>query len=629
MAAPARLPAAVVPERGGPPRRRTAVGADVDLSAADADALHGLELIRGKAGGQFHDRVIEADRDTPDVAPAEAGLVGQRTHDGTGLDVVPLAHRDPVLGHVPARARRPRPVGEVPRGTVATVAPAVVLPLTPLGTLGLTHEELVRVAGLGGQCGRDVGHRDRVLGRVLLHEPAEQRDVGVVEALGDRLRELGHPHLVDVVDAGQLDLRERLPGRALDLGQQSTLAGGDEQQCVPAPAGATRAADAVDVRLGVVRDVVVDDVADTRHVEAAGGDVGRDEDVGTPVLERLDGALAEILGDVAVDRGGGEATCAQPLGEFLRRRLGPDEHDHRVEVLDLEDAGQGVELVTVVDQDVALLDGRRRRRLRGDLHLGGIGEVLLRDASDRGRHRGREQRDLGALRSVREDSLDVLLEAHREHFVRLVEDEVPQAGKIKRALLEMVDDPPGGADDDLRAPPETRELDTVGLTAVDGQDVHLGHARGIGDARLGDLERELAGRRQDEGLGALHRRVDQREDGQRERGRLAGTGLGEPDDVPSLEDERDGGRLDGGRHLVADVPDRLRDGGREPHVREGDRGVLGGSLVVGGVVAGSGGRGYGRFGSAGVGVDLVAGGGGTVLVVVVHEALHATACEVG
>ena len=46
---------------------------------------------------------------------------------------------------------------------------------------------------------------------------------------------------------------------------------------LPRTSGASRAADAVDIVLGVDRHVEVDDVADVRNVEAARRDIGRDE----------------------------------------------------------------------------------------------------------------------------------------------------------------------------------------------------------------------------------------------------------------------------------------------------------------------------------------------------------------
>ena len=133
-----------------------------------------------------------------------------------------------------------------------------------------------------------------------------------------------------------------------------------------AAAGAAGAADAVHVGLGVGRDVVVDHVADPLDVEAARGDVGGDEDVELALAQLVDGALALHLDDVAVDRRGREPAGPQPLGELLGGLLGADEDDHPVEVLDLEDAREGVELLRVGDLEVALRDVGRRARARLD-----------------------------------------------------------------------------------------------------------------------------------------------------------------------------------------------------------------------------------------------------------------------
>ena len=90
--------------------------------------------------------------------------------------------------------------------------------------------------------------------------------------------------------------------------------------------------------------------------------------------------------------------------------------------------------------DVPLRDVGGGRRLRLDRDLDRIVQVLLGDLADRRRHRRREQRHLLVLRSVGEDALDVLLEAHLEHLVGLVENEVLELGQVERALLQVVDD---------------------------------------------------------------------------------------------------------------------------------------------------------------------------------------------
>ena len=182
-----------------------------------------------------------------------------------------------------------------------------------------------------------------------------------LERRGDAVVEPGEPRDVHVVDARQLHLDERLARGPLDAREESALARRDEADRVAGASGAAGAADAVHVRLGVGRDVEVHHVADALDVEAARRDIRGHQDVELARLQLVDGALALHLGDVAVDRRGGVAAGAELLGELLGDVLGADEDDHALEVLDLEDAGEGVDLLRVRDDQVALRDGRRGR----------------------------------------------------------------------------------------------------------------------------------------------------------------------------------------------------------------------------------------------------------------------------
>lgn len=97
----------------------------------------------------------------------------------------------------------------------------------------------------------------------------------------------------------------------------------------------------------------------------------------------------------------------------------------------------------------------------------------------------------------------------------------------------MIDHTSGGADDDLSTAAQPGELDTVGLTAVDGQHMQARDVRRILTESLRYLQREFSGGRKHERLGPLLRSVDPGEDGHCERGSLAGAGLSETDDVPT------------------------------------------------------------------------------------------------
>ena len=229
------------------------------------------------------------------------------------------------------------------------------------------------------------------------------------------------------------------------------------------------------------------------------------------------------------------------------------------------------------DDQVALRDRRRRRGLGLDRDLFGVVQVLLRHPADRGRHRRREQRDLLGVGGVGEDRLDVLGEAHLEHLVGLVEHEVLQLRQVERALVEVVHDAAGRADDDVHAAAERRQLHAVALAAVDGEDVHAADVRRVLLERLADLQRELARRGEHERLRGLLRDVEPVEDRQRERGGLAGAGLREAHDVAAREQRRDRRGLDRRGRLVADVAQCLEHRVAQPEIGEGDHGGLGGA----------------------------------------------------
>ena len=77
------------------------------------------------------------------------------------------------------------------------------------------------------------------------------------------------------------------------------------------------------------------------------------------------------------------------------------------------------------------------------------------------------------FRGVRKDAFHVFLEAHVKHFVGLVQDEEPQLGNVEGAFLQVVDDPPGGAHDDLGAAAQPGKLNAVGLATIDGEDGNI------------------------------------------------------------------------------------------------------------------------------------------------------------
>ena len=117
----------------------------------------------------------------------------------------------------------------------------------------------------------------------------------------------------------------------------------------------------------------------------------------------------------------------------------------------------------------------------------------------------------------------------------------------------MIEQAARRADDDVCAALEALQLRGVALAAVDRQHMEARHLGGVFLEGLGNLDRELARGREDQRLRGAQVDVDLREDGQRERRRLARAGLGLAEQIRASEDGGNGLRLDRRGRFVADV----------------------------------------------------------------------------
>src|SRR5438045_2843348 len=103
----------------------------------------------------------------------------------------------------------------------------------------------------------------------------------------------------------------------------------------------------------------------------------------------------------------------------------------------------------------------------------------------------------------------------------------------------MVDQPARRGDDDVDAGAQLFFLRIERDAAVDGGDAEWGVLRVFAYAFL-DLNAQLTGRRQHENARAARTIEQPVDDRERERGGLAGSGLREPHDVTTLDDEGNG-----------------------------------------------------------------------------------------
>jgi hypothetical protein len=95
--------------------------------------------------------------------------------------------------------------------------------------------------------------------------------------------------------------------------------------------------------------------------------------------------------------------------------------------------------------------------------VAGSGQQAVRQATDLGGERRREEQVLTSRRQKVEDLADVPDEAHVEHAVRLVEDEHLDPRQVDGALGRVVEQTAGRGDHDVRTGAQRR---TCGLKAT-------------------------------------------------------------------------------------------------------------------------------------------------------------------
>ena len=149
-----------------------------------------------------------------------------------------------------------------------------------------------------------------------------------------------------------------LLGQAFDVAEQALLAGLGERDRHALASGPPDAADPVDVAVGRRRDVVVDDVGERVDVEAAGSDVGGDQQFGGAVAQAPHHPIALVLIHPAVQCLGPVAAPVHGDRQLVDLAACAAEHDRRRRRLDVEDASEGSGLVGPLHDVGALADER-------------------------------------------------------------------------------------------------------------------------------------------------------------------------------------------------------------------------------------------------------------------------------
>ena len=298
----------------------------------------------------------------------------------------------------------------------------------------------------------------------------------------------------------------------------------------PGPAGA---ADPVDVGFAILGGVEVDHALDLGDVDAAGGDVGRDQRHHLASLEAGQRPLALALALVAVHRDRLDIAPAQALDEPVGAALGADEDERAAGVLRAQLREQVVELGALrLDLDEVV----------GDVRLGALGVswVWERASSCRRRRAGRPRPRAwprrrgsggrpGSLRRCdRRPGGSPCRASDRPRRGR-------GSGRVERdgSASDQVLEPAGRGDEDVGAAGR-RDLRCEADAAVDGGDAEAA-ALGERGELVDDLAGELPSGGEDQRLRAPVAAVDEVDQRHAEGERLAGAGGGLDEQVVAGE----------------------------------------------------------------------------------------------
>ena len=342
----------------------------------------------------------------------------------------------------------------------------------------------------------------------------------------------------------------------------------DEGEGGAAAAGASGPADPVDVLLGILGHVVVDDVLDIGNVQAASSNIGGHQEIERARAEIGHDAIALALAEVAMDSLGGDAGRLELSGETVDADLGVAEDKRAAEAALFVDMAERGELVALGDFAVDLFDALGGALFGVDGHAVRAAHVAVDQAADALGHGGTEERGLAFLRNGAEDVIDIAGKPDIEHLIGFIQDDEVNGAEFEGATLEVVDDAPGRADNNVGALLEAGEVGLDAASANKSEGEESVEAAEVVE-HIADLVGKFAGGNEDNSLDFAAGGIDGARKGKAEGNRLAGAGLGEADHVFAIEEHGEGLALDGGGIGIAEGGDGLEAGFIDTESAEG------------------------------------------------------------
>ena len=261
------------------------------------------------------------------------------------------------------------------------------------------------------------------------------------------------------------------------------------------------------------------------------------EDLREVRTELLHREVALLLREVAVQRFGVVAVLDQLVGNLLRLHLRAAEDDGVDLRIEVHQPLQGKVLVAGIHHVIDVVDILRTLVAAAHDDFLVVVQIALCHPFHVTAHRSREQQGVAVFGHTGQYLGDALLEAHVQHLVGLVQNDVRHLVQACLAAVHEVDETARRSHDDLYAMAQLMNLRLDGGTAIDGGDVQMGDVLAEILQVVCNLQTKFTCRTQHYRLSVLAAGVDSLQQRQAECGRLARTGLCQCDDVVSVTEQ--------------------------------------------------------------------------------------------
>ena len=270
---------------------------------------------------------------------------------------------------------------------------------------------------------------------------------------------------------------KRLTRCMLNTRQQSTGTRMHKQNRFPLPTRSPRAANPMNICLTTTRQIKIDHVTHSRHIQPASRHVSGYHHIQLTTTQLLNNSFPLRLSHIAMQRCSTMTLTAQILRQRLRRTLQLHKHNHRINRLRLQNSRQCRLAMMIRHHHIPLTNRVCRRCTLHDRHFSRIPLMLLSNRADLSRQSGRKQGRLTTLRRLRQHPLHTLRKTHPQHLIRFVQHQTPQSGQIKGSTSHVVHDSARSPHNDVHPTVQLRKLRLIRRTTVDRQTPKIPHPR--------------------------------------------------------------------------------------------------------------------------------------------------------